>query len=128
MKNDDIIIDFVIQDVQDSNTPQAETDYSKQFKVCTLGGMERLIIDCSFKIVFSHCSTINSTSLLLIDESVSVLDKDNLGKIYILLEYLKQYFEHTFIITHIQELKEHVENKIEITSENEYSKISLKGT
>ncbi len=126
LKNDDIIIDFVIQDVPDSGTPQSETEYSKQFKVCTLGGMERLIIDCSFKIVFSHCSTVNSTSLLLIDESVSVLDKDNLGKIYILLEYLKQYFEHTFIITHIQELKEHVENKIEITSENEYSKIFLK--
>ena len=124
LKNDDIIIDFVIQDIVELS--DQASDSSKQFRVCTLGGMERLIIDCSFKIVFSHCSTVNSTSLLLVDESVSVLDKENLGKIYILLEYLKQYFEHTFIITHIQELKEHVENKMEITSENDYSKIIVK--
>ena len=98
-------------------------EIGKEQSVLMLGGRESFIFDTAFKIVLSKISEMPRSNFLFIDEGLSVFDNDNLSNIKELLDYLNTFFDHVFLMSHIDLIKDIVENKIYIKKEGDYSVI-----
>jgi exonuclease SbcC len=96
-------------------------EIGKEQSVLMLGGRESFIFDTAFKIVLSKISEMPRSNFLFIDEGLSVFDKENLTNIKELLDYLNTFFDHVFLMSHIDIIKDMVENKIYIKKEGIYS-------
>ena len=82
--------------------------------IYTIGGMESLMLDFTFKIIVGQLSIMPKCNLLFIDESISVLDKERLDHIDDIFTFLKQYYSNVFLITHIEEVKYKMDSQITI--------------
>ena len=88
------------------------------------GGMETFIFNLSFKLSFMNIFNIPHCGLLILDESVSVLDKNNMNRFNILSQFLKSYYTYIILITHIEGYSEFTcDNKIEVNKINNKSKV-----
>jgi DNA repair exonuclease SbcCD ATPase subunit len=90
-------------------------------QIYTMSGMENLMTDIVFKIIFAQVSVIPKCNLLFIDESISVLDKERMENVEDLFIFLKQYYYNVFLITHIDVVKRHIVNYVEIHKNNGFS-------
>jgi DNA repair exonuclease SbcCD ATPase subunit len=90
-----------------------------------IGGMETFILDISFKITLSKIMELSKCNFLFIDEGISSFDKDNLTNIEELFYFLNQHFDYIFIMSHIEQIKDYVSQKIIIKNEYGYSKITF---
>ena len=63
--------------------------------------METFIISIAFKIAFTHTFNLPQTGILFIDEGVSVLDKKHINNFSIISDFIKKYYNHIILITHI---------------------------
>jgi DNA repair exonuclease SbcCD ATPase subunit len=70
-------------------------------KYNSTGGMETFIISIAFKIAFTHTFNLPQTGILFIDEGVSVLDKKHINNFSIISDFIKKYYNHIILITHI---------------------------
>ena len=82
--------------------------------IYTIGGMESLMLDFTFKIIVGYLSIMPKCNLLFIDESISVLDKERLDHIDDIFAFLKQYYSNVFLITHIEDVKYKMDDQITI--------------
>ena len=89
----------------------------------TISGMESFMLDLVFKIIIGHISVIPKSNVIFMDESISVLDKHRLASIDELFSFLKQYYESVYLITHMKQVNNHINNSIEIIKNSEYSHI-----
>lgn len=76
-------------------------------KIIITGGMEYFIISLAFKICFTDIFSISHTGILIIDEGVSVLDKEHIKKFNIIGDFLKEYYNNIILITHIDAFLEY---------------------
>jgi DNA repair exonuclease SbcCD ATPase subunit len=81
-------------------------------------GQEGTIVNLAIRAALSKLSLLPKLSMLLLDEAFSMLDKNNKEKTYDFMCRLKPQFESIFIISHEDEVKEWVEDNIELRSEN----------
>jgi len=88
-----------------------------------VGGMEGFILDLSLKITLAKIMELSKCNFLFIDEGISSFDKDNLTHIDELFYFLNQHFDYIFLMSHIEQIKDYVSQKIMIINENGYSKI-----
>jgi DNA repair exonuclease SbcCD ATPase subunit len=79
-----------------------------------LGGMEMFIINIGFKISLSALSLLPKNKLLIIDEGVSVLDKQHIEQFDKIILFLNQHYENVILISHIDSLKDFISNYIHI--------------
>jgi len=70
-------------------------------KYYSSGGMETFIISIAFKIAFTNAFNIPHSGILFIDEGVSVLDKNHVNNFSIIANFIKKYYNHVILITHI---------------------------
>ena len=89
----------------------------------TISGMESFMLDLVFKIIIGHISVIPKSNIIFMDESISVLDKHRMASIEELFSFLRQYYETVFIITHMKQVNNHINNSIEIIKYNDNSLI-----
>ena len=87
------------------------------------GGMEAFILDIAFKIVLSQLAILPKSNLLIIDEGISVLDKDHISNISILFNFLKFYYNNVFVISHLHDIKSDIDILLNITINNKQSRI-----
>jgi DNA repair exonuclease SbcCD ATPase subunit len=88
------------------------------------GGMETFIFNLSFKLSFMNIFNIPHCGLLILDESVSVLDKNNMNRFDILSQFLKSYYTYIILITHIEGYSEYTcDNKIEVYKIKDRSRV-----
>ena len=64
-----------------------------------------------------NVSTLPKTNMLIIDEGFGALDETNLESCSKLLKTFKKWFKNIIIISHIDAIKDIVDNTIEITKE-----------
>lgn len=88
-----------------------------------MGGMENFITEISFKIVLSKIMEMNRGNIIIIDEGVSALDREQMSKIDDLFNFINGHYEYILLMSHIEEIKDKVNNKIYIKKENGLSKI-----
>ena len=87
----------------------------------SIGGMESLMLDITFKIIIGQLSIMPKCNMLFIDESISVFDKEHLDNIEDLFIFLKQYYSTVYLITHIQDVKHKVDKQLGVYSLNGYT-------
>jgi exonuclease SbcC len=87
------------------------------------GGMESFILDIAFKITLSNFAKLPKCNILFLDEGISAFDGERLANIEILFSFIQNYFPKTVLITHLDSVKENIQEKIMITKENGLSKI-----
>lgn len=84
-------------------------------------GYERFVINTSLKIVFDRFKQLPTIKLFLIDEVIDCVSEDNFDQIDNLLFNLKKHYSNVFLISHNDELKKKVENRINIRVDNNCS-------
>ena len=112
IEKDDIVLNIKVLD-----------NNNDKYNISMMGGRETFIMDIAFKIVLSKIANLPKSNFLFIDEGISVLDKDNLSNIGELFDYLNNYYDYVFLISHIEEIKDYVNSKIDVKNYGGYSKI-----
>lgn len=84
-------------------------------KYYSTGGMETFIITMAFKIAFTNTFNISHPGILFIDEGVSVLDKQHVAQFHIIADFMKKYYNHIILITHIDAFYDYTFDTINIT-------------
>ena len=118
---EDIVNDIILPFVNKQINITKEIDDIKIFindginKYYSSGGMENFIISIAFKIAFTNTFNIPNTGILFIDEGVSVLDKNNANNFSVIATFIKKYYNHIILITHIDTFYDYTFDIINIT-------------
>ena len=110
INNDDLVLDSF-----------TSSDSTKS--VFIHGGMESFILDIAFKITLSNFAKLPKCNILFLDEGISAFDNERLSNIDMLFNFINRYFLKTILITHIDSIKENIQEKINIIKDEQYSKI-----
>jgi exonuclease SbcC len=110
INNDDLILDSF-----------TSSDSTKS--VFIHGGMESFILDIAFKITLSNFAKLPKCNILFLDEGISAFDNERLSNIDMLFNFINRYFSKTILITHIDSIKDNIQEKINIVKDEQYSKI-----
>jgi DNA repair exonuclease SbcCD ATPase subunit len=85
------------------------------------GGMESFIIMLACKIALTQTFNISHTSILFIDEGVSVFDREHISNFNVLSEFMKTFYNHIILITHIDSFFDYTVDNIKIIQKNDDS-------
>jgi len=100
----------------DSNAMDIYINYGDSRRIVELGsGMEKMMASLAIRVALINISSLPKTNMLVIDEGFGALDETNLESCGKLLKSLKKYFKNILVISHIDEIKDIVDNTIEIT-------------
>ena len=111
------IVGFTVELEADleSNSMDLYIDYGDSKRIIELGsGMEKMMASLAIRVALINVSTLPKTNILMIDEGFGALDETNLESCGKLLQSLKKYFKNIVIISHIDEIKDIVDNTIDI--------------
>jgi DNA repair exonuclease SbcCD ATPase subunit/DNA repair exonuclease SbcCD nuclease subunit len=86
-------------------------------------GYERFILNTALKISFDKYKQLSIIKLFMIDETIDCVSESNLDQIDILLEYLQNHYNNVILISHNEDLKKKINNRIEIKIEKKNSMI-----
>jgi len=102
----------------ESNAMDVFIDYGDSKRIVELAsGMEKMISSLAIRVALINISSLPKSSMLLIDEGFGTLDETNLESCGRLLHSLKKSFKNIIVISHIDEIKDIVDNSIEIMRE-----------
>lgn len=97
----------------------------KQWPLEMSGGMEKFISSLAIRVALINISNLPRPNILIIDEGFGSLDANHLSEIKLLFSYLKNHFDITIIISHLDSIKDYVDGMIEITKEFGMSKVKF---
>ena len=87
-------------------------------------GMEKFISSLAIRVALINISNLPRPNFLAIDEGFGNLDTTSLNSIFMLFGYLKTEFDFLFIISHIDVMKDIMDDLVEISVERGYSKVN----
>jgi exonuclease SbcC len=79
-------------------------------------GMEKMMSSLAIRAALIEISAIHKSDLFIIDEGFGALDDTNIEACARLLTSLKRNFRNMLIISHVDSIKDIVDNVIEISS------------
>ena len=77
-------------------------------------GMERFISSLAIRVGLMNVSNLPRSNFLAIDEGWGTMDSDNLNSVHQLFQYLKTQFQFTFVVSHIESMRDFVDTLLEI--------------
>ena len=86
-------------------------------------GMEKFISSLAIRVALINVSNLPRPTFLAIDEGFGNLDTNNINSISMLFDYLKTEFDFILIISHIDIMKDMVDDIIEISKQNNLSNV-----
>lgn len=98
-------------------------DIDKPLNGTRCSGYEKFALNIAYKIAISNCSNIWSPTFFIIDENLSVMDKNNIEKIDILFDYLRDFYDFSIIITHIDRIQDKFDYVLNIQRKDNFSKL-----
>lgn len=81
-------------------------------------GMERFVLSIAFRSCLTNITSLPKANFLTIDEGFGVLDSDNLLSIGNLFTYLRDQYDFMICVSHIEAMRDLVENHIKIQKNN----------
>ena len=109
---------------QNSNAMDIYINYGDSRRVIECGsGMEKMVSSLAIRVALINVSSLPKTDLLMIDEGFGALDEMNIEACNRLLESLKKWFRTIIVISHIDAVKDAVDNVLEITHKGKDSKV-----
>ena len=119
------IVDFQIifeMDGKNINNYIAYDD-DKSWSLEMASGMEKFISTLAIRIALTNISNLPRPNFIAIDEGWGTMDSDNLNSLYQLFQYLKNIFQFSLIISHIDTMRDFTDILLEIKQEEGLSKI-----
>ena len=120
------IVEFGMQLEIDGKNINAYLVYGDQrwsLEMCS--GMERFISGLAIRVALINLCNLPRPNFLIIDEGFGTLDSENLQSLYMLFNYLKTQFDFVMIISHIDSMRDVVDDLIEIKKENGFSSVKF---
>ena len=114
------VVDFTIELEADlkSNAMDIYINYGDSRRIVELAsGMEKMMASLAIRVALINISTLPKTNMLIIDEGFGALDETNLESCGKLLASFKKLFKNIIIVSHIDAIKDIVDNSIEIIKE-----------
>ena len=110
------IVDFEIEFDVDGKNILSYIKYSDSDKwpLELTSGMEKFISSLAIRVALIKISNLPRPNFLAIDEGFGNLDSENINSLSMLFDYLKTEFDFVIIISHIDIMKDMVNNLIEI--------------
>ena len=92
------------------------------------GGAEKFLASIAIRCGLLSMSNLPKTNMFIIDEGFGKLDPKNLESVQRMLEYIRTVFEHVLLISHVDSMKDIVDNIVEITADQEgYAHVAVGG-
>ena len=104
---------------QESNAMDIYINYgdSKRIIECA-SGMEKMMASLAIRVALMNLTTLPRCDLLIIDEGFGALDETNVEACSGLLQNLKKWFKSILVISHVDAVKDSVDNVIEISKKS----------
>jgi len=118
------IVDFGMQLEIDGRNINAYLVYGDQrwsLEMCS--GMERFISGLAIRVALINVCNLPRPNFLVIDEGFGTLDSENLQSLFMLFTYLKTQFDFVMIISHIDSMRDVVDDLITIKKEEGFSNV-----
>ena len=87
-------------------------------------GMERFISSLAIRIALINVSALPRPNFIAIDEGWGSLDAEHISAVVNLFDYFRTKFDFSVIISHVDSMRDMVDNLIEVNKLNGYSQIS----
>jgi exonuclease SbcC len=120
------VVSFTVELEADSNSNSMDVfiNYGDSRRIIEVAsGMEKMIASLAIRVALINVSSLPKTDIFIIDEGFGVLDDVNIESCNRLLISLKKWFNTILIITHIDGIKDVVDNVIDITWNGKDAKV-----
>ena len=119
------IVDFTISlEVDGKNiVGKLNYDYDRVWPLENSSGMERFISSLAIRVALMNASNLPKSNFLIIDEGLGTLDAENMTSMHTLFGILKAQFDFLIVISHLDVVRDMVDNLIEIKREDGFSYI-----
>ena len=119
------IVDFNMNIEVDGKNINAKLVYEDREWPLELGsGMEKFISGVAIRVALMNISNLPRPNFLALDEGFGVLDSDNFNSLFMLFQYLKTQFDFIIVISHLDSMRDIVNDFVEIQKVNGFSKIN----
>ena len=109
----------------ESNSMDVYIDYGDSKRIIELAsGMEKMMSSLAIRVALINVSTLPKTNMLIIDEGFGALDENNIEACGRLLISLKKWFRNILIISHVDAIKDVVDNSLDIIKKEKDSYVS----
>ncbi len=88
-----------------------------------VSGFERFVSLIAIRVAFLNISSLPRPNFLAIDEGFGSLDSENINSMYLLFDYLKTQFDFIIVISHLDSLRDMVDDLIEIKNVKGFSHV-----
>ena len=86
-------------------------------------GMEKMVSSMALRVAMSNVSSLSKSDMFVVDEGFGALDPQNIESVISLLHRLKRYYRLILVISHVEVVKDSVDDVIVITREGMDSKV-----
>ncbi len=120
------IVDFGMKleiDGKNINEYLVYGDQRWSLEMCS--GMERFISGLAIRVALINVCNLPRPNFLVIDEGFGTLDSENLQSLFMLFTYLKTQFDFVIVISHIDSMRDVVDNLIEIKKVEGFSHVKF---
>ena len=109
----------------DSNNMDILVDYGDSKRIIESGsGMEKMISSLALRVALINVCNAPRSDIFIIDEGFGALDDKNIEACSRLLTSLKKYFSNILIISHVDAVKDVVDNVLDIQKEGKDARIN----
>ena len=121
------LVDFTVSlEVDGKNINGKLTyDYDRIWPLENSSGMERFVSSLAIRIALMNASNLPKSNFFIADEGFGVLDTEHVHSMQTLFNLLKTHFDFIIIVSHLDSMRDMVDNIIEIKKEDGYSQISV---
>ena len=118
------IVDFTIEFNVDGKNIVSYICYGKdKWPLSITSGMEKFLSSLAIRVALTKVSCLPRPNFLIIDEGFGNLDSENLQALESLFEYLKTEYDFIMVVSHIDLMKDMVDELIEIDTTSGHSLI-----
>ena len=100
-------------------------DHERSWPLENSSGMERFISSLAIRVALLKASNLPKSNFLIIDEGMGSLDTEFLHGMQLMFDLLKSQFDFVIVISHLDNIRDMVDNILEIRSTNGYSHINI---
>ena len=119
------VVDFTIEFNVDGKNILTNIVYDDDNKWALelTSGMEKFIASIAIRVALINISNLPRPNFLCIDEGLGNLDASNLSNLPMLLDYLKSEFDFIMMISHIDVIRDFVDQIMTIDRSSDFSKV-----
>lgn len=98
-------------------------DENNVWPIELVSGFERFVSLIAIRVAFLNISSLPRPNFLAIDEGFGSLDSENINSMYLLFDYLKTQFDFVMVISHLDSLRDMVDEILEIKKVKGFSQV-----